>query len=280
MTIGDRLLLRDEGVIEMAEELHSTTRVFVKLDSQCHQLKNLLQDAREYLDVFLQLYCMETGEPVSVYWSGGGASISEGLPFGRAKSMPPSWTSDREKAFPFETRRMSPEAERRIRSGLEEVERRLSAYRYWPLQDKPSVKLALGYFQTSLIEAEMSKDRALVDLIVAAEALLSGPSFRLGQRMAALCGDGDDERESIEERFRELYDKRNKLVHGGSPEKAEVTPKDIEDLKKIVQIALKRVLHLREYSRDDLRDLLDGSLLSNSSRKILAEKLRSSWRQT
>jgi len=94
-------------------------------------------------------------------------------------------------------------------------------------RDKDSwdfIEIALGYF-TKAFFTQPGLEQLLWHVIVL-EALLGeegkGITERLAKRIGLILGKGENERQEISSRFRELYKVRNSLVHGKSQSKADV----------------------------------------------------------
>jgi len=119
--------------------------------------------------------------------------------------------------------------------------KRLETVRYG--NSPGNLDLALRSFMSSYDRIPSGADSRLVDAITALEAVLgteSEISFKLAFRVASLLANSDEERSNLLKSFRNFYDVRSRLVHGGRlGTKHKALLDSVDDLRDIVRRILR-----------------------------------------
>jgi hypothetical protein len=226
------------------------------------------KSAEERVLNFASLYTFFSGIAVGMSEAGAG-TISADEPLGRFGGL-------------TVTLRMEYGPE--VKAKVTNKERRLvSSYvEYFKEHEKllsiPYLRNALHYLYYSM-RMHRTEDR-LIHLMVSLESLFSRESqelsYRISLRATSLLTNMFDDRtpKDIVGDMKDLYDKRSAIVHGNQG--VEVSVDDMQRLEAYVRRALKGFLHLAEtMDRDDILQLLDGSLVDDAERERLKALVKS-----
>jgi len=119
------------------------------------------------------------------------------------------------------------------------------------------LKLAIEQFNNSYVA--VSLESAFLNLMISLEALYTKSnqelSFRLARNCAILLGTNYENSQMIFRDIKELYNKRNKLIHGKSKQR-EVAQEDVHKCNNYVRSSIKKFIGLKE-GHDELLNKLD-----------------------
>ncbi len=119
------------------------------------------------------------------------------------------------------------------------------------------LKLAIEQFNNSYVA--VSLESAFLNLMISLEALYTKSnqelSFRLARNCAILLGTNYENSQMIFRDIKELYNKRNKLIHGKSKH-GEITQEDVNKCSNYVRSSIKKFIELKE-GHDELLNKLD-----------------------
>ena len=150
------------------------------------------------------------------------------------------------------------------------------------LHGKKFLELALFYYYRSGLGTQAvyggSIDEAFIDAAIGLEALYNDSpqdiAYKLATRAALLlsCSDKEDENDVFKS-LKDLYKKRNNIVHG--IEREEVEWKDHELIRKFLRSSLRSCLALA-VERDKMRiiDLIDRAIARPGARRELTEAIQ------
>lgn len=136
----------------------------------------------------------------------------------------------------------------------------------WSARKNQWLSLALDYYSRA-IDRHAPEER-LIDSIIACEALCSREhmeiGYRLSMRIASLLGKNSRDRDRVKKAIRQAYSERSSIVHGGRTE----PHTDTYRLTKYLRELLLRCIKLsQKHSKSEIIELLDQSLLSDTTRK-------------
>lgn len=119
------------------------------------------------------------------------------------------------------------------------------------------LKLAIEQFNNSYVA--VSLESSFLNLMMSLEALYTKSnqelSFRLRRNCAILLGTNYENSQMIFRDIKELYDKRNKLIHGKSKQ-GEIKQEDVHKCSNYVRSSIKKFIELKE-GHDELLNKLD-----------------------
>jgi len=211
---------------------------------------NYFPAARDYLDFFLLIYSLVSGQPVTSMM-GVGTTLDDITSLGTKRV---GWSS-------FEKIHVQDEREDDLlcKPILDAKKRFLLL-----LPDRQRIMesplgLALIYCYFAVLASRRRLEEAVIDLIIAAEALLitRNESIRgnLSRRLSALIAENEIEKAEISKKMRELYDLRCAIVHGGG---GKPSWNDVQILFNYVRRAIEQGLSLRHLSKEELVAKLDS----------------------
>lgn len=205
--------------------------------------------AMNYLDFFLLIYSLVSGVPVT-------SMVGVGIPLDDMSSLGTKrvgWSSF-EKIYVVDEREddffCKPilEAKRLFLLLLPDKQR---------IMESP-IGLALTFYYFALLASRKRLEEAIIDLTIAAEALLINKSGNirenLSKRLSILIAENATEKAEILERTRKLYDLRSGIVHGGGKKPS---LNDTKILFNYVRKAVEKGLLSRHLSKEELLARLD-----------------------
>jgi len=139
----------------------------------------------------------------------------------------------------------------------DEIEHCIRFINDFVMPEKEYLKLAIEQFNNSYIA--VSLESAFLNLMMSLEALYTKSnqelSFRLARNCAIILGTNYENSQMIFRDIKELYNKRNKLIHGKSKQR-EITQEDVHKCSNYVRSSLKKFIELKE-GHDELLNKLD-----------------------
>jgi len=205
--------------------------------------------AISYLDFFLLIYSLVSGEPVTSI-VGAGTTIDDMNSLGSRRI---SWSSfekihvQNEHKYDFLCKPIL-EAKNLFLQLLPDKQRILES----------SLGLALTFYYFAVVASRRRLEESLIDLTIAAEALLlnkeRNKKRNLSKRLSTLIAENEKEKAEISEKMLKLYKLRSDIVHG---EGLKPSSEDVIILFSYVQRALKRGLSHRHLSKKQLLAELD-----------------------
>jgi len=207
--------------------------------------------ARDYLDFFLLIYVLVSGQPVTTRM-GVGTTLDDMSSLGTKRMGFPS----------FEKVHVLGEHEDNIFSKpiLDAKERFLQL-----LPDRKRIMnsplgLALAYYYFAVLASRRRLEEAVIHLIIASEALLCTETTKIRQNLSRRLSNlivengAETEKAEISEEMRRLYELRCGIVHGGGKKPSF---NDVKILFNYVRRAIERALSLRHLSKKQLVAKLD-----------------------
>ena len=136
------------------------------------------------------------------------------------------------------------------------------------------LRIATTYFRRGRLDEYF--DSKFIDWFIALEALYSKDEertemrFRLSNRIATLLGESTDERISIQEKFKKLYDLRSAVVHGSKS----LSPNpDTSLIFTWLKESILRFLVLsKKYNHDEIVSKIDQGMIDNTIAKQLQDE--------
>jgi len=211
--------------------------------------------ARDYLDFFLLIYCLVSGQAVTTTM-GIGTTLDDINSLGRKRVGFPG-SEKIEVMGEYEEDFVSkPILEAKKRFLLFEPDRQ-------KIMESP-LGLALKYYYLAVRASSRLSEEAVIHLMIAAEALLITMNEKvrgtLSSRLSTLIAENETEKAEISKKMRELYDLRSAIVHG----KGKKTSFDeARILFAYVRRAIECGLSLRRLTKEELAAKLDNECAQN-----------------
>ena len=144
-------------------------------------------------------------------------------------------------------------------------------------QKRTWLSLALDYYNRA--GEKHTAEETLIDCIVASEALCSRENieigYRLSMRIASLLGKNSRDRNKIRKIFHKAYGERSRILHGKRTKEMHAGTYYL--MRYLRELLIRCVKLSCKYSRDEIIDLLDQSLLSEPIRKRIRVESTSDW---
>lgn len=215
---------------------------------------NYFPIAGDYLDFFLLLYSLVSGQAVTLTM-GGGTTLDDMNSLGAKRIT----------FAGFEKIHVLGEHKDDLfsRSILDTKERFLQL-----LPDRQRIMgsplgLALTYYYLAVRASERRLEEAVIHLMIAGEALLCTETIRiretLSRRLAALIAQNETEKAEISKKMRKLYELRCGIIHGGGKKPS---LSDVRTLFNYVRRAIERGLSLKHLSKKELVEKLERAKVS------------------
>jgi len=205
---------------------------------------NFFLFARAYLDFFLLIYSLTTGQPATQF-TGAGTEIPNIGALGSHKVSFPGYEK-----ITVLNENMESELSRPI---LAAKERFLELEKDRQAIMKGYLGLALRYYYFALQANERGHfDEVVINLAVAAEAIVStGGNYKrnLKERISAFISHDESERVDIEKRLGDFYDLRAAVVHGG---RKRIPLADVRVVSGYIKSAIDKALALNFFSKEEL----------------------------
>jgi len=255
-TIG-RLCVSEELILEsvwragsesmLSHELANYAIAYVGVETP--KELNYFPAARDYLDFFLMIYSLVSGQPVTSIM-GIGTTLDNMTSLGTRRV---GWSS-------FEKIHVLDEREDDLFcKPILDTKRLFLLF----LPDRQRVMesplgLALTFYYFAVLASRRRLEEAVINLIIAGEALLitkdENKRENLSRRLSTLIGKNEMEKAEISREMRKLYDLRSSIVHGG---RKRPSFNDVKILFDYVRRAIESALSLRHLSKEDLLAKLD-----------------------
>jgi hypothetical protein len=210
---------------------------------------NYFPVAASYLEFFLLIYSLVSGQPVTARM-GVGTSLDNIDSLGKKKISFPSV----EKVHIEEKRIVSPlnklilNAKDRFLRLLPDRQQIMASY----------LGLALTYYYHAVRASQRRLEEVIINLMIASEALLIVKDEKirssLARRLSSLIGKNEMEKTEISKKTRELYDLRCDIVHGRGKKPSW---NDVTLLLSYVKRAIDSALPLRHFEKKELLEKLD-----------------------
>ena len=205
--------------------------------------------ARDYLDFFLLIYSLVSGQPVT-QTIGIGTTLDDMSSLGAERIGFPNFERIHvlgERKDDFFSKSIL-DTKKRFLQLLPDRQK---------IMDRP-LGLALIYYYFAVLASRRRLDEAVINLMIAAEALLCTDTKKirkkLSRRLSTLIAEKETEKATILKKMRELYDLRSGIVHGGGKKPLR---SDVKILFKYVKRAIECSLSLRHLSKEELVAKLD-----------------------
>lgn len=118
--------------------------------------------------------------------------------------------------------------------------------------------LALAYYYFAVRASKRRLEEAVINLVIAGEALLCTETTRirmnLSNRLSTLIAKNENEKAEISKEMRRLYELRCGIIHGGGKKPS---PNDVRTLFNYIKRAIESGLSLRHLSKKELVAKLD-----------------------
>ena len=210
---------------------------------------NYFRIAGDYLDFFLLIYSLVSGQPVTTRM-GAGTTLNDLSPLGAKRIGFPSFEKIHVLGEPKDDFLSKPilDAKERFLLLLPDRQRIMES----------SLGLALKYCYFAVLASQRRLEHAIIDLIIAGEALLCTTTEDIGKnlsrRLSALIAENETEKAEISKKMRKLYGLRCGIVHGGGKKPS---LNDVQILFSYVRRAIEGAISLRNLSKDELLTKLD-----------------------
>ena len=202
-----------------------------------------------YLDFFLLIYSLISGEPVTTR-VGIGTTLDDISSLGAKRIGFPSFEKIHVLGEYKDDFLSKPILDAKERFLLLLPDRQ-------KIMDSP-LGLALTYYYFAVLASRRRLEHAIIDLIIAGEALLCTDTIKirknLSRRLSALIAENEMEKTEISKKMRKLYGLRCGIVHGGGKKPS---LNDVPILFSYVRRAIERGLSLRHLSKEELVAKLD-----------------------
>lgn len=210
---------------------------------------NFFRIAIDYLEFFLLIYSLVSGEPVT-------SKVAVGTNLDNMRTLGSkrvSWPSF-EKIHVHGKHKVDflskPILEAKKRFLLLQPDRQR-------IMGNP-LGLALTFYYFAVLASQRRLEHAIIDLIIAGEALLCTETIKtrenLSRRLSTLIAHNETEKAEISKKMRELYELRCGIVHGGGKKPS---LGDVKILFNYVRKAIECGLSLRHLSKEELVAKLD-----------------------
>lgn len=227
---------------------------------------NPFRIAGDYLDFFLLIYSLTSGQPLTAL-TGIGTTLDDMGSLGNRRIGFPSFERievlGEHKDDPL--RKPIEEAKKRFLTLLPDIKRIMGS----PLG------LALTYYYFAVLASKRRLEECVIHLFIAAEALLSTDPTKirknLSERLSTLIAGNISEGREISRKILKLYELRCGIVHGGGKKPS---LSDVRVLFDYVRKAIERGISLRHLSKEELVAKLEEAF-SNTD---VARELRSMGR--
>jgi len=205
--------------------------------------------ARDYLDFFLLIYSLASGQPVNTTM-GIGTTLNDLSSLGAERISFPNFEKIHvlgEHAEKFLSKPIL-DAKQRFLQLLPDRQRIMES----------SLGLALRYYYYAVLASRRRLEEAVIHLMIAAEALLCTDtkkiSMKLSRRLSTLIAENETEKAEIFKKMRDFYRLRSGIVHGGGKRSSR---SDLKILFNYVRRGIECGLSLRHLSKEELVAKLD-----------------------
>jgi len=222
---------------------------YVGVDTQ--EESNYFPAARDYLDFFILIYSLVSGQPVTSMM-GIGTTLDDMTSLGTKRV---GWPS-------FEKIHVLNEREDSLfcKPILDTKKQFLLLLPDRQKIMESTLGLALIFYYLAVLASRRRLEEAVINLMIAAEALLITKTEcirgNLSKRLSTLIAENETEKAEISKKMRELYDLRSDIVHGRGKKPS---LNDARILFNYVRRAVERGLSLKNFSKEDLIAKLDKS---------------------
>ena len=210
---------------------------------------NFFPLAADYLDFFLLIYSLVSGQPVTTTM-GIGTTLDDLRALGAKRIGWPSFEKIHVLGKHKANFLSKPILEAKKRFLLLELDRQR-------IMGSP-LGLALTFYYFAVVASRRRLEEAVIHLMIAGEALLCTETRKirekLSMRLSTLIAEKETERAEISKKMRELYELRSGIVHGRGKKPSF---NDAKILFDYVRRAIERGLSSKHLSKSDLIALLD-----------------------
>lgn len=251
LRVSEKLLLeqawRKESESLPSYEQKSYTLVYVGVEAP--KEANFFLIAQNYLDFFVLIYSLVSGQPVTTRM-GIGTTLNDLSSLGANRISFPS----------FEKIHVLGEHKDNFLSKpiLKAKERFLQLLPNRQRIMESPLGLALIYYYLAVLASRRRLEEAVIHLMIASEALLCTETTKirenLSRRLSALVAEDEAEKGEILRKMRKLYELRCGIVHGGGKKPSR---NDVKILFNYVRRVVERGLSLRNLSKEELVAKLD-----------------------
>lgn len=135
---------------------------------------------------------------------------------------------------------------------------------------KRYLKNAIIYYYRALKDlSRLSNEEALIDEMISLESLLGANSYRLSLRASILLRlEGKEKASDIQQKIKDLYEKRSKIVHGS--EKISLKHEEVFELAKYTNNIIFILLNFNK-PREEITSLVDNSILDLKEKQSLEQ---------
>jgi len=205
--------------------------------------------ARDYLDFFLLIYSLASGQPVTTTM-GIGTTLNDLSSLGAERISFPNFEKIHVLGEYTENFLSKPilDAKERFLQLLPDRQR---------IMENP-LGLALRYYYYAVLASRRRLEDAVIHLMIAAEVLLCERDDKktktLSSRLSTLIAENEKEKTEVSKKMRKLYGLRSGIVHGGGKRPS---LGDTKTLFNYIRRAIERCLSLRYLSKKEVLAELD-----------------------
>jgi len=248
--ISEKLLIESvmgDGYTDSSIGLMGHVVAYVGVESK--ENVNYFDTAEDYLNLFLYLYTLQTGQPW-IKFTNVGFEIESYSDLGKISPGFPGFSQIIHEGESLERHKQSITSLCELFHYIESD--------YVTIINSP-LGLALQFFYDAIMSNHRRRiELAVVHFMIAAESLvvLGEESKRqnVSKRIGALIAESDGEYEEIYKKMKKMYDIRSGIVHGGSKV---ASPKDVQTLYIYLRKATLERLSLKQISKKELVKKLD-----------------------